>query len=155
MEDNNSDSQNIKLTKEVHPSNFLDTELIRENVSTLAQVLNKPHKFPVQWSSKIPIRYNCNVVSGELDRAKWIAFSFDKEIWRIEKHVEMLVFHHFFLLKLSIVLKKKQKKLLYLNGCLKKEKHLLQDFPYSSANKKFSKLFVYKVEYYILTVKLN
>ena len=85
--------------KEVHPSKFLDTELIRENLSILAQVLNKPHKFPVQWSSKIPIRYNCNVVFGELDRAKWLAFSFDKEIWRIEKHVQMLVFHHFFFIE--------------------------------------------------------
>ena len=107
MEDSNSDPQNITFMKEVHPSKFLDRELIRENISILVQVLNKPHKFPVQWSSKIPIRYNCNVIFGELHRAKWIASSFDKEIWRIRETCQNAGFSTNFLLKLSIVLKKK------------------------------------------------
>ena len=107
MEDNNSDPQNITFMKEVYPSKFLDTELIREKISTLAEVLNKPHKFPVQWCSKIPIRYNCNVIFGELHRAKWIPSSFDKEIWKIRETCQNAGFSTNFLLKLSIVLKKK------------------------------------------------
>ena len=43
----NSYHQNIKLTVEVNPSRFLDTELIREERSILSQVFNKPHKFSV------------------------------------------------------------------------------------------------------------
>ena len=48
-----------------------------------------------------------------------------KKYGGLEKNIEMLVFHQILLMKLSTNLKKKQKKLLYLNGYLKKEKYLL------------------------------
>ena len=83
FEDLNSYHKSIKLTVDVNPSEFLDTELIREKGSILTQVFNKPHQFPVQWSFKIPMRYKCNAIIGELHRAKRIAYNFDKEIRRI------------------------------------------------------------------------
>ena len=84
FEDLNS-YQNIKLTTEVNPSKFLDTELIRGKGSVLTQVFNKPHKFPVHCSSEIPIRYKRNAIIGELHRAKRITSNFGKEIRRIKE----------------------------------------------------------------------
>ena len=109
---------------EVNPSKFSNTELIREKGSLLTQVFNKPHKFPVHWSFKIPIRYKHNTIIEELHRAKRIASNFDKEIQRIREKD----WNAGLLVKLSVILKKKQTNLLYLNGCLKKEKYLLWDF---------------------------
>ena len=37
-------------------------------------------KSPVHWTSKIPVPYKCNAITGELRRAKKIASSFDIEI---------------------------------------------------------------------------
>ena len=85
FKDLNSYHQNINLTVEVNPSKFLDTELIREKRSILTQVFNKLHKFPVHWSSKIPIRYKRNALIGHLHTAKRIASNFDKEIPRIRE----------------------------------------------------------------------
>ena len=85
FEDLNSYHQNVKLMVEVNPSKLLDTGLIREKGSMLMQVFNEPHKFPVHWSSKIPIRYKRNAIIEELPRAKRIAFNFDKEIQRIRE----------------------------------------------------------------------
>ena len=75
----------IKLMVEVNPSKFSNTELVREKGSLLTQVFNKPHKFPVHWSFKIPIRYKHNTIIEELHRAKRIASNFDKEIQRIRE----------------------------------------------------------------------
>ena len=55
FEDLNAYHQNIKLTVEVIPSKFLDTELISEKL---------------HWSSKVPVRYKRNANIGELHRAK-------------------------------------------------------------------------------------
>ena len=46
-EDLNSYRQNIKLTVEVNPSKFFNTERIREKRSILMQVFNTPNNFPV------------------------------------------------------------------------------------------------------------
>ena len=45
-EDLNSYRQNIKLTVEVNPSKFFNTERIREKRSILMQVFNTPNNFP-------------------------------------------------------------------------------------------------------------
>ena len=85
LEDLNSYHQNIKLTMEVNSSTFFDTELIREKGSILMQVFNKSHKFPMNWGSKISIRYKHNAIIGELHRAQQIMPNFDKEMWRIRE----------------------------------------------------------------------
>ena len=37
-------------------------------------------KLPVYWTSKIPVRYKCNAITGELHRSKKIASNFDIDI---------------------------------------------------------------------------
>ena len=83
FEDLDSYHQNIELMVEVNASKFLDTELIRQKRSILTQVFSKPNKFPVHWSSKIPIRYKRKAIIGDLHRVKRIESSLDKEIRRI------------------------------------------------------------------------
>ena len=39
-------------------------------------------KLPVQWTSKIPVRYKHNAIIGELHGGKKIASNFDMEIKR-------------------------------------------------------------------------
>ena len=70
FEELNSYNENIKLTLEVNPTKFQDTELVRENGEITTQVFSKSTKLPVQWSSKIPVRYKRNAITGELHRAK-------------------------------------------------------------------------------------
>ena len=103
----------------------MDKELTGEKEYILPQVFTKPNKFPVHWSSKMFVRYKRNAIIGELYGAKRMTCNFDKQVWRIRKNIEMLVFHQILLMKLSTILKKKQKKLLYLNGVLNKENYLL------------------------------
>ena len=85
FEELNSYNENIKLTLEVTPTEFLHTELVRENGEITTQVFNKSTKLLVQWSSKIPVRYKRNVVTGELDRAKRNASDSNKELKRIRQ----------------------------------------------------------------------
>ena len=77
FEELNTHNENVKLTLEVNLTNFLDTELIRENGEITMQVFSKSTNLPVHWSSKISIRYKRNVVTGELNRAKRIASDFN------------------------------------------------------------------------------
>ena len=69
----NSYHQNIKLTLELNPTKFLDTEIIRSNGKITTQVYNKMKKLPVHWTSKIPVKYKHNAILGEWHRAKKIA----------------------------------------------------------------------------------
>ena len=57
FEELTSYNENIKLTFEVNPTKFLDTELVRETGEETTQVFSKSTKLPVHWSSKIPVRY--------------------------------------------------------------------------------------------------
>ena len=67
---------NIKLTLEINPNKFLDTQIILTNQRTKTQVYNKAKKLPVHWSSKVPYKYKKNAITGELRRAKRIALNF-------------------------------------------------------------------------------
>ena len=79
----NSYHQSIKLTLELNANKFLDTEIIRSNNKITTQVYNKMKKLPVHWTLKIPVRYKCNAVIGELSSLKKIASNYDIEIKRI------------------------------------------------------------------------
>ena len=46
--------QNIKLTIEICPTKFLDTQLVYLNGKVQTKVYRKPNKLPVPWSSNIP-----------------------------------------------------------------------------------------------------
>ena len=86
------------------PSNFLDTELIREKGSTLTQGFNKPHKFSLHWSVKITISAVLLLENfREQNELRPILIQNNGEL---EKNIEMLVFHQLSITKLSVILKK-------------------------------------------------
>ena len=89
-------SYHQNITVEVNPSKFLDSELIREKGSILTQIFNKTKKS-----------------------------NFDKEIREIREKYRNAGFRSNLVNETIRNFKKKQKKLLYLNGFLKKEKYLL------------------------------
>ena len=68
----------IKLTIEINPAKFLDTEIIILNNEVVTYVLRKENKLPVPWESKVPKHYKCNTLLGELHRIKKISSNFPK-----------------------------------------------------------------------------
>ena len=85
----NTYHKNIKLTTEENPTKFLDTEIVRHNSTIITKVYTRSKKFPVHWSSKIPLRYKRNAITGELHRANKIASNFSNEMKRIKiKYLE-------------------------------------------------------------------
>ena len=56
----------MKLRLEVNPTKHLDTILVRGNGEITTEVFGKSPKFPVHWSSKIPVRYKRNAITREL-----------------------------------------------------------------------------------------
>ena len=63
---------NIKLTIEVNPSKFLDTEIMVKNGIIETCVVVKESKIPNQWSSAVPKKYKRNAILGDLHRANKI-----------------------------------------------------------------------------------
>ena len=82
-------------------------------------MFNKPNKFPVHWSSKNPI-ISAVLLLENFTEQNELRPMLTKKYGELEKNIEIMVFHQILLVKLSKILKKKQKKLLYLNGFLKK-----------------------------------
>ena len=56
---------NIKLTIEISPTKFLDTQLVNLNGKIETKVYRKLDELPVPWSSKIPKRYKRNAINGD------------------------------------------------------------------------------------------
>ena len=77
--------RNIKLTIEISPTKFHDTQLVNLNGKIETKVYRKPTKLPVPWSSNIPERYKRNAINGDLHRSKRIATDSEKEIIQIKK----------------------------------------------------------------------
>ena len=72
---------NIKLTIEVNPTKFLDTNIIHNNDGTiLTSVHRKVTKVTPHWTSSIPKRYKRNAIYGDLSRAYRISSNFQCEI---------------------------------------------------------------------------
>ena len=84
----NFHNENIKLTLEVNPTKFLDTELVTLNGEITIQVFSKSTKLPVHWRSKIPVRYKRNAITEELNQAKRIASDFNKELKSIRQQYQ-------------------------------------------------------------------
>ena len=77
--------ENIKLTLEISPSKFLDTQLINEDGKYVTNVYRKESKIPIHWSSKIPKRYKRNTITTDLHRAGNIASDIKEEIQTTRK----------------------------------------------------------------------
>ena len=70
----------------------------------MTTVHTRSEKFCVHWRSKIPLRYKCNAITGELHRANKIASNCSNELKRIKIkylqasspiHIINDVFHRF------------------------------------------------------------
>ena len=70
FEELNSYNEIMKLTLDINPKKLLDTELVWENGEITTQVFSKSTELPVNWKSRIHVRYKRNVVTGELHQAK-------------------------------------------------------------------------------------
>ena len=81
----NNYHRNIKLTIEIIPTKFFDTQLVNLNGKIKTKLYRKPTKLPAPWSSNIPKRYKRNAVKGDLHRSKRIGTDFEKEIVQIKK----------------------------------------------------------------------
>ena len=84
---------NIKLTIEVNPSKFLDTEIIIKNGIIETSVAVKESKVCNHWSSSVPKKYQRNAILGDLHRAHKISSNFELEKQYIRKKILTLVSH--------------------------------------------------------------
>ena len=62
----NTYHENINFTIEENSTKFLDTAITRHNSAIVTKVYKRSQKFPVHWSSKIPLRYKRNAITGDL-----------------------------------------------------------------------------------------
>ena len=76
---------NIKLTIEVNPIKFFDTEIMIKNGIIETYVAVKESKIPNHWSSAVPKKYKRNAILGDLHRAHKISSNFELEKQRIKK----------------------------------------------------------------------
>ena len=82
----NNYHRNTKLTTEISPTKFLDTQLVNLNRKMETNVYRKQNKLPVPWSSNIPKRYKRNAINGGLHRAKRIAADSKKGIDKLKRN---------------------------------------------------------------------
>ena len=54
---------NIKLTVEINPNKFMDTEIIENEGGIETKVYRKTTELPVPWASNIPKRYKRNTIN--------------------------------------------------------------------------------------------
>ena len=129
----NTYHDNIRLTIEENPTNFLDTVYRRSN------------KFPVYWSSKIPLRYKRNAITGQLHRANKIASNFSNETKKLKiKYLQagfpihvINVFHRF---------NQQKDEVLIPQWFFDDRKECLIRLPFAPVNETFVKSFINKLE---------
>ena len=68
----------VKLTFEINPLRFLDTEIIHNNSMIETQVHKKKNKLPTPWTCKVPKRYEWNNIKARLYQ-KHISTNFTNE----------------------------------------------------------------------------
>ena len=146
FEELNSYNRNIKLTFEINPEKFLDTELIRENGEITTQVFSKSTKLLVHWNSKIPVRYKTNALTGELNRAKRVAPYFNKELNRIRQKYQNAGFPLKFINETIHNFKRGKEEMIIPEWLFDERKTFSVRFPYSPVNEKFNKVFMRKGE---------
>ena len=152
----NTYHDNIKLTIEENPTKFLDTEIVRHNSAIITKVYTRSNKFPVRWSSKIPLRYKRNAIAGELHKANKIASNFSNETKRIKIkylqagfpiHVIKDVFHRF---------NQQKDEVLIPQSFFDDRKECMIRLPFVPANEKFLKTFINKLEIFTnYSIKFN
>ena len=119
---------------------------MRHNSAIIIKVYTRSNKFPVHWSSKIPLRYKRNAVTGEVHRANKIASNFSNETKKIKIkylqagfliHVINDVFHRF---------NQQKDEISVPQWCFDDRKECMITLPFAPANEKFVKSFINKLE---------
>ena len=144
----NSYPQNIKLTLELDPRKFLDTELIRSNSKTTTQVYNKMKKPPVYWASKIPVRYKLNAIIGEFHRAKKITSNFDIEIKLIVNNYAATRFACRFVRSITDNFDSGKDNLMIPHWLFEERKAFAIHLPFSLSNANVVKTFISELNYF-------
>ena len=152
----NNYHDNIKLTIEVKPTKFLDTEIFRENNTIKTQVYTKSKKFPVHWSSKIPTKYKRNAITGELHRAKKIATDFDLELRKIRQKYLNAGFPIKVINDVISRFNKEKEDFIIPQWLFDERKEVLIRLPFAPANEKYVKKFINKLEVFTsFKIKFN
>ena len=95
----NSFHKNIKLTVEVNPTKFLDTQISRYPDGSLSfKVVQKERKLPIHWTSAIPKQYKRNLIKRDLYRANRIGSDFELERSEIRQKYERAGFFDRFIM---------------------------------------------------------
>ena len=119
---------------------------MRYKSAIITKIYTRSNKFPVHWSSKTPLRYKHNTITGDLHRANKIASNFSNEIRRIkikylqagfQIHVINDVFHRF---------NQQKDEVLIPQWLFDERKECLIRLPFAAANEKFVKSFINKLE---------
>ena len=110
------------------------------------QVFSKSTKLTVYWSSKIPVRYKCNAITGELNWAKQIAPDFNKELKRIRQKYWNAEFSLKFINETNCNFERGKEKMIITEWLFDERKTFSVRLLHSPANKKFNKVFMRKVE---------
>ena len=119
---------------------------MRHNSAIITKVYTRSNKFPVHWSSKIPLRYKRNAIAGDLHRGSKIASNFINETRRIKIkylqagfpiHVINDVFHRF---------NQQKDEVLIPQSFFDDRKECMIRLPFAPANEKFLKTFINKLE---------
>ena len=80
FENLNNRHPNIKHIIETMPQKFLDTKIIYKDNQIKTKVNRNQKNLSVHWTSKIPKRYERNVINADLNRATRIGSTFTAEI---------------------------------------------------------------------------
>ena len=80
FENLNNHHPNIKHIIETMPQKFLDTKIIYKDNQIKTKVNRNQKNLSVHWTSKIPKRYERNVINADLNRATRIGSTFTAEI---------------------------------------------------------------------------
>ena len=75
----------IKVTTEINPPNFLDTEIIISNNEVVISVHRKESKLPVPWESKPPKHYKSNSLLGQIHHAKKVSSNSQREVKTVKE----------------------------------------------------------------------
>ena len=119
---------------------------MRHNSAIITKVYTRSKKFPVHWSSKIPLRYKRNAITGEVHRANKITSNFSNKMKRIKiKHLQAGfpihvindVFHRF---------NQEKDEVLIPQSLFDDRKECLIRLPFAPANEKFVKSFINKMD---------
>ena len=105
-------------------------------------------KLPVYWTSKIPVRYKRNAITGELHRGKKIASNFDIEIKKVVTKYTAAGFPSRFVRSIIDNFDSGKDNLIIPQWLFEERKTFTIYLPFSPSNESFVKIFTSKFNYF-------